>query len=76
MKTVMSNEAGKEPQNETVELWELEKCTYPEGTPPEPRTFPEEDVLRCSECARPYRGKKPKNIKKSTLPTCLKYLKW
>ena len=40
---------------EVVELWELEKCKCPEGTPPMRKLVPGEKTLRCSECCRPAR---------------------
>ena len=40
---------------EVVELWELEKCKCPEGTPPMRKLVPGEKTLRCSECGRPAR---------------------
>ena len=41
---------------EVVELWELEKCKCPEGTPPMRKLVAGEKTLRCSQCCRPARG--------------------
>ena len=64
METVMSNETGKEPQIETVEVWELEICTCPQGTPPMLKKIPGERQLRCCKCLRPYSGINPNNYMK------------
>ena len=40
---------------EVVELWELEKCKCPEGTPPMRKLVAGEKTLRCSQCGRPAR---------------------
>ena len=41
---------------EVVELWELEKCKCPEGTPPMRNLVAGEKTLRCFQCCRPARG--------------------
>ena len=39
-----------------VELWELQVCKCPAGTPPMKSIWPGEFHLRCFGCGAPYRG--------------------